>query len=90
VLDTTSGFEISPVPATIVKAGNLIPSSCKRILGIRETDGRVSGTSLSVLTLDSARVDREELECSDLSPLASKDALLRGVLCGASIVAFEL
>jgi len=86
----TLGFDISPVPATFVKAQRSRALLSKRIFGINETDGRVSGVSLSVLTLDPARVNREELECSDLSPLARKDALFRGILCEASIVAFGL
>ncbi|TFK93102.1 hypothetical protein K466DRAFT_161311 [Polyporus arcularius HHB13444] len=48
----------------------------------------ISGATLGLFRPDPARVDREGLECSDLSPLTKMDA--RGVLCGVSLAALVL
>ena len=48
---------------------------------IKDEGGRISDTLLSQLRLDPARINREWLECSDLSPLANVDKCAKELSC---------
>jgi len=48
---------------------------------IKDGEGRISDTLLSQLRPDPARINREWLECSDLSPLANVDKCAKELSC---------
>ena len=92
-----------PIPAPYPKV-RILPSTPKRVSGSQGGFARascgdsfcrrhlgadcISGATLGLFRPDPARVDREGLECSDLSPLTKGDE--EGVLYGVSLAALVL